>query len=300
MKIYKWGILAPGKIAHQFAKGLSVLPNAKLFAVASRSIERATDFAKLYNADRAYGSYEQLVNDPDVDIIYIAPPHNLHYEFTKICLLGGKHVLCEKPITLNFIQFAELAEVAREKKLFYMDALWTRFLPSIRKAIDIVNTGEIGDLKSIRADFGIHPLYDPESRLFNKELGGGSILDIGIYPAFLSLLFLGYPDQIKVLSVLGTTGVDESCSMIFKYKNGAMANLFSTLLANTDTSAEIAGTKGRIQIARKWFKPSAMKVIFDDTREENYDFDIRMNVYVYEAGEVMLCLDKGLTESVLP
>jgi predicted dehydrogenase len=162
-----------------------------------------------------------------------------------------------------------------------------------------VQNGEIGEIKSIRADFGIHPPYDQESRLFNKELGGGSILDIGIYPIFLSLLFLGYPNDIKVQAVIGETGVDESCSMIFKYNNGAMANLFSTLLADTDTSAEIAGTTGRIQIARKWFKPSAMKIVLGNTMEENYNFDIRMNGYEYEAEEVMLCLDKGLTESPL-
>ncbi len=296
---YNWGILGPGKIAHQFAKGLSVTDKGVLFAVGSRNMERAADFARQYGASRSYGSYDDLIQDQDVDVIYVATPHHLHYEFTKKCLTAGKAVLCEKPVTINAMQFEELAALAKEKKVFYMDALWTRFLPTIMKTMEFIESGKIGELKALKADFGFKAEFDPAGRLFNPEMGGGSILDIGIYPVFLSLLILGFPDKIKALSIIGETGVDESCSMVFSYRNGAVANLLSTFTAHTDTSAEICGTKGRICINRRWFKPSTLTLIMDGQKPEEFSFETRMNGYEYEAEEVMNCLDKGLTESGL-
>ena len=296
-KKYNWGILGPGKIAHQFAKGLSITENGILYAVGSRDSGRADEFAMEYGAMVSYGNYDDLIHDEDVDIIYIATPHHRHHELSKKCLEAGKAVLCEKPATMNAVQFKEIAALAREKKVFYMEALWTRFIPAMTRALEYIRDGRIGEVKALRADFGFKTEYHPSGRLFNPELGGGTILDIGIYPIFLSLLVLGVPETIKVIAVIGETGIDESCSMIFGYKNGAQASLMSTFLVDTDTSAEICGTRGRIQIHRKWFKPTTLTLFTDGEEPEHIRLDIRKNGYEYEAEEVMRCLREGRTES---
>lgn len=294
-KTYNWGILGPGKIAHKFAQGLSVTKNGRLYAVGSREKLRAEEFGRLYGAVRYYGTYEELVADPEVDIIYISTPHHLHYEMTKLCLEHNKHVLCEKPICINSRQFEELRNMASLKKLFYMDALWTRFLPTITRSLELLP--EIGDIQYISADFGFRADYDEHSRLFDPMLGGGSILDIGIYPVFIALLFLGYPDRIVAHTVNGKTGVDHSMGAIFSYKKGAMANLSSTFMTHTSTGAEIAGTKGRINIKPRFFMPSYLEVTTENSGTREIHFETRMNGYEYEAEECMRCLDEGLLES---
>ncbi len=298
-KKYNWGILGPGRIAHQFARGLSVTENGVLFAVGSRDSGRAGDFAMEYGAVTSYGSYDELINDDKVDIIYIATPHHRHYELTKKCLYAGKAVLCEKPATINAGQFEELMFLARDKKVFYMDALWTRFLPTVKKTMEYIQNGSLGDIKSVRADFGFKTEYHPAGRLFNPEMGGGSILDIGVYNIFLSLLVLGYPEKIKALPVLAETGVDAACGITFSYANGAIASLLSTFLNHVETSAEIGGTKGRIRINHQWFRPSSLTVDLENGKTEELTFETRMNGYEYEAEEVMRCLDEGKTESGL-
>jgi len=296
-KKYNWGIIGPGNIAHQFAKGLSVTEKGVLYAVGSRDSGRAGEFAMEYGALESYGSYDELIADEKVDVVYIATPHHRHYELSKKCLEAGKAVLCEKPITINASQFEELINLARKKNVFYMDALWTRFLPTVLKTMELIEGGKIGEVRAVKADFGFKTEFHPAGRLYNPEMGGGSILDIGIYPIFLSLLVLGYPTTVKAASVIGETGVDESCSMSFSYKNGAVANLMSTLRVSTDTSAEISGTKGRIYINRLWFKPSTLTVTVEGQKAEEMSFETRMNGYEYEAEEVMKCLDEGKTES---
>jgi len=296
-KLYNWGILGLGGIAHKFATALEVTEKGKLLAAGSRTLEKAESFASRYKAERWYGSYDQLIQDKDIDIVYIATPHNLHYELTKKCLEAGKNVLCEKPVTINFKQFDELRKLAHDKKLFYMDALWTRFLPHIERLLDYIKNEKLGDLQVLKADFGIKPPYNPAGRLFNPELGGGTILDIGIYPVYLSLLLMGYPEDIKVNATIGETGVDENCSISLKYKNGAIANLYSTFRVNTDTSAELSGTKGRILINRMFFIPTSLNVLLEGEPRSQHEFTVKANGYEYEAEEVMDCLDKGLTES---
>lgn len=298
-KKYNWGIIGPGNIAHQFAKALSVTENGVLYAVGSRDSGRAGEFAMEYGALQSYGSYDELIEDENVEVVYIATPHHRHYELSKKCLEAGKAVLCEKPITINAGQFDELISLARKNKVFYMDALWTRFLPTVQKTMELIEAGKIGEVRAVKADFGFKTEFHPAGRLYNPEMGGGSILDIGIYPIFLSLLVLGYPATIKAASVIGETGVDESCSMSFSYKNGAIANLLSTLRVNTDTSAEICGTRGRIYINRLWFKPSSLTLVIDGQKQEEQSFETRMNGYEYEAEEVMKCLNEGKTESDL-
>lgn len=294
---YNWGILALGGIAHKFATALNSTERGKLLAVGSRSIEKAEQFAGQYGAERWYGTYDDLIGDDDVEIVYIATPHHLHYELTKKCFEAGKHVLCEKPITINHRQFDELRILAKSKNLFYMDGLWTRFLPHMIRKLEYLESKKLGQIKFLKADFGIKPPYNPGSRLFDIKLGGGALLDIGIYPVFLSLLVLGYPDDINASAVIGETGVDESISIIFKYQNGAMASLNSTFRVNTETSAEICGTLGRIKLNRKFFAPSSLSVFIEGEEVIEHEFSVRMNGYEYEAEEAMRCISEGLTES---
>ena len=296
-KIYNWGILGPGKIAHKFAQGLASLENAKVFAVGSRDITRAVEFGHQYHANKIYGSYEELALDKDVDIIYIATPHSEHHQHVKLCLEKGKHVLCEKAFTINARQLEELIELARVNKLFLMEAIWTRFLPGIEKTIEIISSGDLGEIKMLQADFGFKPPYDLNSRLFNPQLGGGSLLDIGIYPVFLSLLILGTPDRINAVAYKGETGVDESLAVNFLYDNGAMAVLSSSFLVKTATRADIYGTKGHITLNPRWISQTSLTVDYYEKELINLNFKYRNNGYDYEAEEVMNCIDNGLHES---
>jgi len=295
--VYRWGILGPGKIAHRFAEGLLSLPNADVYAVGSRSYERAEAFGKQYGTIKTYGSYEELARDKDVNIIYVATPHSEHYQHVKLCLENGKNVLCEKAFTINSKQLQELIKLAGRNKLFLMEALWTRFLPAIEKTLELINTGAIGEIKMLQADFGFQAPYDVTSRVFNPALGGGTLLDIGIYPLFLSLLLLGKPAEIKAIAQFGDTGVDESLAVILKYNNGALAILNSSFIVKTSTKADIYGTKGHITINPRWF--SQTSIIMNQYEKElvNINFNYRNNGYDYEAEEVMNCIDNGLTES---
>lgn len=298
-RIFNWGILGPGKIAHKFAQGLLSLDNAKLYSVGSRSAERATSFARQYNIPKIYASYEELAADSETEIIYIASPHSEHYQHVKLCLENGKHVLCEKAFTTNSKQLEELISLSRKKNLFLMEAIWTRFLPSIEKTLEIIQSGTIGEIKMINADFGFQAPYDKEGRLFNPKLAGGALLDIGIYPLFLCLLLLGYPKEIKALAYKGQSGVDESLAAALIYENGAMAAINTTFLAHTSTKAEIFGTKGNIKLNPRWFSPTNLELNINGKQSETIDFNYQNNGYGYEAEEVMHCLTKGLTESAL-
>ena len=296
-KVYNWGIIGLGSIAKKFAEGLAVLPNAKLYAVASRSLEKAKKFAASYNAPVAYGSYEEIAADKNVDIIYIATPHTLHYENTMMSLRNKVAVLCEKPFAINRKEVVNMIATAKENKVFLMEAMWTAFLPSIIKIKEVIASGLIGEVQTIRADFGIKPPYDPTSRIYNLSLGGGSLLDIGIYPAFLALEILGKPDEIKALASIGKTGVDENCGFVFRYKNGPIASLFSTILADTSTDAMITGTDGIIHIHSKFFMPVGFTVISSEDKATEIAPEYAGNGYNYEAAEVMACLDRGAMES---
>lgn len=297
MKVYNWGIIGLGKIAHKFAQDLEVGKNMRLHAVASRSQERAEKFAATYGATHAYGSYEALMKCPDLDVVYIATPHTGHYENTIMCLENNIPVLCEKPFAMNWKQVEEMIKLAKEKQTFLMEALWTRFLPTTLKVLDIIESGEIGKVVSVKADFGFKAHFDPDGRLFNPQLGGGALLDIGIYPVFLALLILGKPPTIKALASFGSTGVDEDCGMLFQYENGETAHLHTTLRAKTKTEAFIYGEHGTIQIHSRWHGPSWFSVINEEGRPTNYHFDWDNNGYMYEAEHVVKCLEEQKKES---
>jgi len=296
LRTTKWGIIGPGKIAHKFAQGLASVKGAELFAVASRSENRARDFANQYRIPFYYQGYENIVKNQEVDIIYISTPNALHYENTLMCLENGKPVLCEKPFTISRGQLQRLVNTAGDKKVFLMEAIWTRFLPTIQKVIEIRNSGELGAIRAIYADFGFKAPVEYDGRLYNLELGGGALLDIGIYPVFLSLLLLGKPSEIKSTAVLSRTGADESCSILFKYDNGSLANLASTFILDTPIEANIIFEKGRIRINRRWFAPSSLTITDRKEKTNELTFKYNGNGYHLEAEEAMKCLEKGLTE----
>jgi len=291
-----WGIIGLGKIANKFAADLQLSNDVILQGVASRNMQKATAFAEKYNAITAYDSYEKLVNDPEIEVIYIATPHTFHFENTMLCLKHGKAVLCEKPMGINSTQVQIMIAEAKSKKLFLMEAIWTRFMPAIEKVLALLDQKTIGDIVQIRADFGFKAEFNPENRLFNKKLGGGSLLDIGIYPIFLSLLVLGIPTAIKAMARMTTTDVDSFCALLFDYSTNAKAVLESSIEANTPTEAYIHGTKGTLKLHRRFHQPTTITLEKDDATT-SIELPFTGNGYFHEIEEVNACFLNGETES---
>lgn len=298
-KKIQWGFLGTGWIAHKLATALQVVDNSELYAVGSRSFDTAKKFADEFHIPKAYGSYNELVSDPAVDVVYIATPHNLHLENTLLALDHGKHVLCEKPMGVNQKEVTRMIERAKEKKLFLMEALWSRFLPNIIKTKELIDTGEIGDVKLMSAFFSVKSDYGPEHRQYNIDLCGGTVLDTGIYNIFLSLLLLGKPKGISAIAGLSNQGGDNSCSYTFKYEKDTLAVMYSSFLAATPVIAEIHGTKGKIFLDHLWFCPGKVKVCYHDGREKIFEFDFKSNGYEFEAEETARCILAGKTQSDL-
>ncbi len=296
----RWGILGSGRIARKFASDLKHVNDSELIAIGSRNMDSAEDFSKEFPLKYKHASYEELVKNAEVDVIYIATPHNLHYENTLLCLNNHKAVLCEKPFAMNSVQAKEMIRVANEKKVFLMEAVWTKFMPHYNKALEMVGNGDIGEIKSVLVNFGFRPAPPVPRRLFDPELGGGTILDIGIYNVFIALSFLGKPDSIEATMTPASTGVDEQCSVLFKYKNGSLAQLFSSFVSDLATEADIAGNNGRIKLTTRFYEPSSTIEFYSgrvDTRKEIAVPKEPGFGYQYEARHVVECLQNGLTES---
>ncbi|MUP45516.1 Gfo/Idh/MocA family oxidoreductase [Gramella sp. BOM4] len=291
----KWGIIGLGKIAGKFAEGLKHVANAELYAVASRDLAKAEDFSRRFSGI-AYGSYLELMEDPKVDVIYVATPHSYHASITIECLDHGKAVLCEKPFAINSEQAKAMIDLAKKKKIFLMEAMWTMFLPHFQYARELVQSGKYGKVKNIKADFGFKAEFDPEKRLFNKDLGGGSLLDIGIYPVFLAYSMLGVPEKIGAKSNFAKTGVDTSTRIQFYYPSNVEAELYSTLDEKTPTTGEIELEKAVIKINSRFHEPSSIKIITGD-QEEVKEFENIGNGYNYEAEHVSQMLLEEKTES---
>lgn len=295
---YKWGIIGAGNIAGSFAEGLKILPNALLYAVASRDEAKASSFAGRYGFEKSFGSYEAMLDDPMVDIVYVATPNHLHYEHVMMALKAGKSVLCEKPFAMNCRQAMEMMDLSRSKKLFLMEALWSRFLPSVIETKKLLDLGKIGCPLLLQAEFGIHPTYNPESRLFNPAMGGGSVPDIGIYPLFLALYLFGNPKSVDISSVPAPTGVDMTTTVVMKHQGGQMSVLTSSFAFDLESDAKITGDKGMLRLGRMFHMPT--KLFFRPSIQEEetiIPIDIVGNGYSYEAAEVMRCMDEGETES---
>jgi predicted dehydrogenase len=295
-RIIRWGIMGPGKIAHKFARDLREVPHAELYAVASRDPGRAEAFASEYHAAKAYGSYKALAEDPGVDAVYIATPHVLHRECSLLCLNHKKAVLCEKPLAMNAAQVEEMITAAKAQNVLFMEAMWTAFLPHFQAAMQKVRDGVLGEIISIEADFGFRASFDPAGRLFNKQLGGGSLLDIGIYPLFLSLTALGRPVDLEARATFFETGADSSCHMTLLYAHPAKARLFSTLLQETPTAAVIKGSEATLKIHPR-FHESTSFTIEKEGKTETFTFTKRGEGFVHEIEHFCDLLREGKTES---
>ncbi len=295
-KNWRWGILGAGRIAEKFCTALSTVDHAVVYAIASRDRTNAIAYATRFNAVKFYDNYDHLVNDPDVDIIYIATPHAFHYRRAMQCLLNKKAVLCEKPLTLCASHTKALVETARQQQVFFAEGMWTAFMPFMEKVKSLINEAVIGELKYLSADFAFAAPYDTESRLFNKKLGGGSLMDIGVYPLYLATSLMGKPVNIHTASALTATGVDEFTDVQLQYANGAVARLFSSIAVNTGITAELTGTKGRIKILHPWFKATTVTVELNDGSAQEFSTPHAVNGFEYEIRSVMRCLETGETE----
>jgi len=292
-----WGILGTGSIAHLFASDLQRLPEATVTAVGSRSPERADAFGNEFDVPHRHGTYEELVADPNVDIVYVATPHSLHVDHTILALEAGKHVLCEKPLALNEDGANAAIDAARTADRFLMEALWTRFLPVMDDVRRLVRQNTLGRLRLLRADIGVARDFDPEHRLFNPALGGGALLDLGIYPIAFAFDLFGPPDDVVSSATLGKTGVDEQCAAVFRYADGRQVTWQASIRADLGRTCALAGEEGRLLGRRSWWKGAPFVHVRADGSRRTYARPYDGNGYQFEAAHVMRCLREGKTES---
>ena len=296
LKKIRWGIIGTGRIASEFATGLKNVTDAELVAVGSRTKESAQEFAQTFNIPNIHKGYENVANDADVDVVYIATPHNSHKENTMLCLENGKAVLCEKPFTINAREAEEVISFARNKNIFLMEAMWTRYIPAIIKLRELLNEGVIGNVQMMLAGGAFIPEFDPEFYLFNHELGGGVLLDAGVYLVSMASMIFGVPEKILATGQIGKTGVDEHEAIILEHGNGAIANLYVSLRAKSSPDLTLMGDKGKIYAHAPIFCPGKL-TITRDGEEEILDLPFAGNGYQFEAMEVGRCLREGKTES---
>ncbi|WP_235921706.1 Gfo/Idh/MocA family protein [Lentzea tibetensis] len=282
-----WGVVATGGIADVVTADMRKVPGVNVLAVSSRQLARAREFAAKHGVERAYGDYRELLADPDVHVVYVATPHGQHHEVAKAALEAGKHVLCEKAITLTVAQAEDLVATARARNLFLMEAMWTRFNPLIRDVRALAANDAIGEVRTIRADFGFQHDFDAQDRLWAKEAGGGALLDLGIYPVALAHALLGEPESVTAVGALAPTDVDADAGVLLSYPHGAHALLSCSLVATYETKAEIVGTAGRIQIADPFYNPTRIVVngVEHTCADGGYTHQIREVVERVTAGD---------------
>jgi len=296
----RWGILGCGRIARKFASDLRLVTDAELVAAASRNKETLASFANDFPCKYLHNSYEELAANHEVDVIYVATPHSHHYEHTLLCLDHHKAVLCEKAFAINSRQAKEMIDTAKEKRVFLMEALWTKFLPHYKKLQELLQQKILGDIKSVLINFGFKTGSHSPQRLFDPSLGGGTLLDIGIYNVFITMSVLGKPDFIEAIMTPASTGVDEQIAVTFKYNSGALAQLFSSFTSNLPIQAEINGSEGCITLTSRFYEPSATIQLSKQIPYERETIPVEKEAgfgYQYEARHVNECLKKGLTES---
>lgn len=298
-KQIRWGILGTGRIAHDFAVGLRDVPGAVLAAVGSRTKESAQAFAGEFGAAAAYGSYEELAQAPDVDIIYIGTPHPMHAANAKLALHGGKAVLCEKPFAMNLREAEEIVALARARNLFLMEAMWTRFMPALAEVRRIISSGEIGAVGQVHADFGISATTDPEHRVNKLELGGGALLDLGIYPLSIACALLGKVSSVQAQAIIGETGVDLSTAFTMKHEGGTLSVCSCSLRARSACELIVSGTKGSIRMHRMFHMATQLTVALQDGSSRVVDVPYLGNGYTHEAIAAGDCLRAGQTEHPL-
>jgi predicted dehydrogenase len=294
----RWGILGTGSIARTFTEDLVRLDDHQVVAVGSRTTASAQAFAATFGIERAQGTYDALAADPGIDVIYIATPHSEHFAAARLCLLAGQAVLVEKPFTVTADQAEALITLATESRLFAMEAMWTRFNPLIREINNLVNAGAIGRVTAIQADFAIAPGYDPADRLWNPDLAGGAVLDLGVYPIAFGSMLLGAPDRVRAVSVRAHTGVDANTAIVARYSGGAVGSYLCGLWADSPTTATITGTEGHISLAAPFYRPEAFTIHPRGDKPSTHSIVLHGHGYTYQAEEVASCLRSGLTQSL--
>ncbi len=293
----RWGIIGTGGIAATFAGDLKLLPDAQVVAVGSRSQESADRFGERFGIPRRYPTYEQLAADPEVDAVYVSTPHPLHDPNALIAIRAGKAVLVEKPFTLNAKEARELVSEARARGTFLMEAMWTRHLPHIVALREILNQGRIGAVRSVMADHGQWFTRDAAHRLFNPDLGGGALLDLGVYPISFASMILGTPSKVTAVSDQAFTGVDAQTGILLQYEGGQQAVLFTSLETRTPNWACVNGTEARIEIDGVFYAPSRFRIVSRDGGVEQFDFPHEGHGLRHQAATVGRCLRDGRTES---
>jgi predicted dehydrogenase len=301
-----WGIIGPGAIVKRFMNDLPNCEGIKFVAVASRSIQKAKEFADEYGFERYYGSYEELLNDKDVDVVYVATPHPFHKDQAIMCMNAGKSVLCEKPVAVNKDEIVEMVECARRNNVFFMEAMWTRHFPVNRQVKELIDSGKLGKVTLIKADFGFGrwingAIANKESRIFNMDLAGGALLVVGVYTVSYATWMKGQqPVEIKAMATKVETGADGMSTCLFKYQDGAMAMLESSVMQTTKQDAIIYLEKGYIEIKDFWHPTNAVVKFNDGSNdliiEDNYDRNGGTG-FDYEAQHVIDCMNEGLKES---
>lgn len=301
----RWGVIATGRIASTVVSDLALLPDAVLQAVSSRTQAGAEAFGAEHGFRSAYGDlaggglpgYRRLLQDPSVDVVYVATPHASHYAVALAALEAGKHVLCEKPLTLNARDAEHLAVVARDKGLFLMEAVWSRFLPSVQRAAEIIASGELGEVRWIQADLGFPAPYDPEARLWKREEGGGALMDLGVYLLTWALLAFGRPESLAASSHLNGDGVDTATAITLRYPSGAQAQLMASLTTVSTQMATVAGTQGMLRCSAPLFNPRQLTITLASGQQRVEDFPPVGRGYTYQLREVTRCIQQGQTES---
>lgn len=292
----KWGIIGPGAIANAFAKEVKNSQGGKVIAVFGRNEERAKNFSEKYNIEKYYSDINKFLSDDNIDAVYIATPHNYHMEYVIKCIKAKKHILCEKPFSYNYKTSKEVLDLAKENNVFIMEALWTLFLPAINKAKTWIKENKIGKVKLITANFGFKSEEDVNSRLYNADLAGGALLDVGIYPILFSNFIMNdIPKEIKATAVMTRTGVDETDVINLKYKDGALASLTCSIAAETDNTAVIYGEKGKIVIPTFWMAKEAYLYSYES--EEKFEDKYNEAGYKYEIIEANKCMVNNSLES---
>jgi predicted dehydrogenase len=299
-KIFNWGILAPGNIAGKFVTELKGLESARVMAVGSRDLPRAAAFAETHGIERAYGSYEDLVSDPDIDVVYIASPHVFHAGHTKLCLKHRKAVLCEKAFGMNSFEVADMVETAKAEKVFLMEAFMTPHQPSYQEAREIIESGLLGEIRHLHGWFGFNRSpYDVNRRLFNPKLGGGALLDIGLYPLFDALWFMGEPLQTEAFADLTDLGIDQSVTASMRFSGGKTATIFASFLSAVGVGTDIYCEKGALRLRRTSTLDQWLEILLPGEPVKTIYYEQASCGLKLEAKEVLKCLAENRLESTV-
>jgi predicted dehydrogenase len=299
MSIVRWGVVGPGRIASKVVRDFPHVPGAEVVAVASRSAERAKAFAAEHGIERVHDSYRAILADDGVDVLYIATPHPQHRAVTLSALRAGKAVLVEKAFTVTPAATREIVELATETGVFAMEAMWTRFMPSIVRMRELVAAGAIGDVQAVQADLGVSAPVDPADRFYNPAIGGGALFDVGVYPISFAQMMLGTPDSVTARGTLAPSGVDVEEAVLLGYPDGRTASLFASLRCPTPGQARVFGTAGWIDVLPRFHHPATLVLHRAGHEPETVTLPHTGGGYTHELREVTECVAAGRPQSAV-